>query len=201
MLITISNRYGCGALEIARRVADGLGCELVDEQLPVVVAKRLRTSAEAVERAEDTVRTMSERMVQMLELATPELSAAQGEPSFDQVCLREVQEAVRQYAARGNAVIFGRGANAILGRRPGVLRVFMDAPLDWRLHRVMETHGVDERVARSEITRVDRMRTQYMRFHYDLDWGDLENYDLALDTSAFGVEGSAAIILAAARSR
>jgi len=59
VVITISNRYGCGALAIAQRVAERLGYEFVDEQLPVVVAKRLRTSPEAVEEAEDLGRTMS----------------------------------------------------------------------------------------------------------------------------------------------
>ncbi len=200
MVITISNRYGCGALAIAQRVAERLGYEFVDEQLPVVVAKRLRTSPEAVEEAEDLGRTMSERMLRGLELGTPEIQAEAG-PSFDEECLREVQETVREYAAHGNVVIIGRGAHAILGRGPGVLRVFMAAPRNWRIHHLMEATGADERTAAAEIDRIDRARREYLRAYYDLEWTDPQTYDLALDTSTFNVERAAEIIVSAAGAR
>ena len=54
MIVTISNEYGAGAVGIAKRVADELGYELVDQQLPVVVAKRLHIPLEDVEADEDT---------------------------------------------------------------------------------------------------------------------------------------------------
>jgi cytidylate kinase len=198
VLITISNRYGCGAIAIAQRVARQLGYEYVDEQLPVVVAKRLRTSPQAVELAEDVGKSMSERMLRALESGTPEIRLQT--PTFDEELLREVQEAVREFASHGNAVIVGRGANAILGRRPDTLRVFMYAPRDWRLRHIMEGHGVDERTASAEIDRIDRARGEYMRAYYGVDWGDPQNYDLGIDTSTFGEERSAAIIVQAVRA-
>jgi len=194
VLITISNRYGCGAIAIAQLAARRLGYELVDEQLPVVVAKRLKTSPQAVESAEDIGKSMSERMLRALESGTPEIRVQQAS-TFDEECLREVQEAVREYASRGNAVIVGRGANAILGRRPDLLRVFMHAPRDWRMRHIMEEHGVDERTALAEIDRVDRARSEYMRAYYGVDWGNPEGYDLAFDTSTFGLERGADLIM------
>ena len=200
MVITISNRYGCGAFAIAQRVAERLGYEFVDEQLPVVVAKRLHTSPEAVESAEDMGRSMSERMLRGLELGTPEVRAETG-PTFDEECLREVQEAVREYAARGNVILFGRVAHAILGRGPGILRVFMTAPREWRVHHVMEAGDADEKTAAAEVERIDRARREYLRAYYDLDWGDSANYDLVVDTSTFGVEGCTDLITHAAGGR
>ncbi|HKU67887.1 MAG TPA: cytidylate kinase-like family protein [Candidatus Baltobacteraceae bacterium] len=200
MVITISNRYGCGAIAIAHIVADRLGYAYVDEQLPVVVAKRLMTSASAVDAAEDSGTTMSERMLRALESGTPEVRAQLG-ATFDEECLREVQEAVREYASRGDAVIIGRGANAILGRRPGVLRVYMHAPRDWRIHHIMEGHRVDEKTAAAEAERIDRARTEYMRAHYGLTWNDPANYDVCIDTSSFDRESCAAIIVRAVEVR
>ncbi len=200
MVITISNRYGCGAIAIAHLTAERLGYDYVDEQLPVVVAKRLMTSAAAVESAENTGKSMSERMLRALEFATPELRAQPG-ASFDEECLREVQEAVREYAAHGNAVIVGRGANAILGRRPDVVRVFMHAPRDWRIRHIMEGHGVDEKMAAAEVDRIDRARAEYMRAYYGVDWPATENYDLCIDTSTYGAQASAAIIMSAVEAR
>jgi cytidylate kinase len=200
VVITISNRYGCGAVAIAHLVAERLGYTYVDEQLPVVVAKRLMTSAVAVESAESAAKSVSERMLRALESATPEL---RGQPavSFDQDVLREVQEAVRECASHGNAVIVGRGANAILGRRSDVLRVFMHAPRDWRIHHIMEGHRVDEKTAAAEADRIDRARAAYMRAYYGLTWADPSNYDLCLDTAALGPQGSAEIIVRAVEAR
>jgi CMP/dCMP kinase len=143
---------------------------------------------------------MSERMLRALETGTPEMRAQQS-PSFDDECLREVQEAVREYAAHGNAVIVGRGANAILGRRADVVRVFMYAPRDWRVHHIMEAQRVDERTAAAEIDRVDKARSQYMRVYYGIEWGSAETYDLSIDTSTFGVDGSAELIIRAVHAR
>lgn len=199
MIVTISNRYGCGAVAIAHLVAERLGYAYVDEQLPVVVAKRLMTSASAVESAEDAGTTMSERMLRALESGTPELRGQPAVP-FDEECLREVQEAVREYAAH-DAVIVGRGANAILGRRSDVLRVFMHAPREWRIHHIMDGHRVDEKTAAAEADRIDRARAEYMRTYYGIAWSDPENYELCIDTSSFDPQACAQIIVTAARAR
>lgn len=201
MVITISNRYGCGAIAIAQLTAQRLGYEFVDEQLPVVVAKRLNASPQAVEDAENVGKSVSERMLRALEFGTPELGGRQDAPTFDEECLREVREAVREYASHGDAVLIGRGANAILGRRPDVLRVFMYAPRDWRVHHIMEGHGVDERTASSEAERIDKARAEYIQTYYGVKWVDHGNYDLALDTSVFGLEGSADLIVRAVQAR
>lgn len=200
MLITISNRYGCGAVAIAHDVAQRLGYVYVDDQLPVVVAKRLKTSPQAVVSAENLGGSMSERMLRALESGTPELRAPEA-VNFDRECVRQLQEAVREYAAHGNVVIVGRAANAILGRRPDLLRVFLHAPRDWRIRRIVEGHGVGEKAAAAEVDRIDRARGEYVRTYYGLHWGDPENYDISIDTSTFGPERSAALIIQALGDR
>ena len=201
MIITVSNEYGSGALEIAARVADALGYEYVDHQLPVVVAKRLHVTPEAVEATEDAERTLGERFLFSLERATPELAAASAAEPFDEELLRAVQDAVREYASRGNAVIVGRGASAILGARSDVLRVFIYAPRQWRVGRVGETMHVPPQTAEAELDRVDRARSAHMHEWYGQTFGDPGNYDLCIDASRLGMAPSAALIVAAVRAR
>jgi CMP/dCMP kinase len=201
VIVTISNEYGSGALEIAKRVADVLGYEYVDEQLPVVVAKRLRVTPEAVEANEDAEPTLGERFLSVLERATPELAEASAAEPLDAELVRAVQEAVREYAAHGNVVIVGRGASAVLGPRPDVLRVFIHAPRAWRVARVAETARTRREVAEAELDRVDRSRTAYMREWYGLRFGDPGNYDLTLDASRLGRAECVALIVAAVRAR
>jgi cytidylate kinase len=198
--VTVSNEYGSGALDIAERVAGTLGYEYVDQQLPVVVAKRLRVTPEAVEANEDAAPTLGERFLSGLERATPELAEASAAEPFDEELLHAVQDAVREYAARGNVVIVGRGASAILGARPDVLRVFIHAPREWRIERVAETMKTSREVAQAEVDRVDRARAAYMRDWYGSTFGDPQNYDLCIDASRLSAAQCNALIVAAVRS-
>lgn len=201
MVITVSNEYGAGALAIAKRAADELGYEYVDKQLPVVVAKRLRISPEEVDANEDTGRTLGERWLTSLERATPELAESSVVEPFDEELLKAIQDAVREYAARGNVVIVGRGAGMILGPVPSVLRAFVHAPRDWRIAHVTSAFGTDRRTAEAEVDRVDRMRAAYLSDWYGAKFGDSGNYDLCIDASRFDEAQCADLIAYAVRLR
>ncbi|MDP9111117.1 MAG: cytidylate kinase-like family protein [Candidatus Eremiobacteraeota bacterium] len=197
MIVTISNEYGSGAHAIALAAANALGYRFIDKELPVVVAKRLSTSPEAVDAAEDTSRNLGERLISGLEAGTPELAFPQtgSAGSFDRDVFRAVGDAVREFAALGRVVLFGRGANAVLGRRDDVLRVFMHAPRDWRIAHIMAVLGVDVASASAEVERIDKARRAYMQEYYGLDWGDPCFYDLSIDTARFGPERSTNLIV------
>jgi cytidylate kinase len=201
VIVTISNQYGAGGGSVARLAAERLGYEFVERQLPVVVAKRLSIPVEEAEEDEETYRGVGEQFLTGLELSTPELAELSTEPNFDQELLRAVQETVREYASHGNVVIVGRGAGAILGRRPDVLRVFLYAPRDRRVSSIVEHFGVDAKSAEKEVDRVDKGRAAYLREWYGVVFGDPANYDLLIDTSALGDEKSAATIVEAVRTR
>ncbi|HEY5341763.1 MAG TPA: cytidylate kinase-like family protein [Candidatus Aquilonibacter sp.] len=200
MIVTISMEYGTGAKAIAAAAAAALGYEVIDDQLPVVVAKRLQISERAVEAAEDSRRSFGERMMTGLELATPEVLSAPLPENFDETMLRAVQTAVREYAARGNIILLGRGAGVILGRRPDLVRVFLHAPRAWRIQRIAAAIG-DAKLATAEVDRIDAARRAYIKDWYGQRWGDVERYDVLVDVSSFGLDGAAGLIVAAVRAR
>jgi CMP/dCMP kinase len=201
VIVTISNQYGCGAVAVAERVAAELGYELIDRQLPVVVAKRMQISPAQAQAADEIGRSLGARLLSSLELATPEVAVTSFGQTFDEDYVREVQEAVREFAARGNVVIVGRAAGAILGRRTDVLRVYMYAPRDWRIERVMEDFSIDRKAAESDVDRVDRARRAHLRDWYNVEMGSPAIVDLAIDTATFGREHCARIIIAAVNER
>ena len=201
MIVTVSNEYGAGALAIAKRAADELGYEYVDRQLPVVVAKRLRISPEDVEANEDAQRSLGERWLTSLERATPELAQSSSVEPFDEELLKAVQEAVREFARRGNAVIVGRAAGLVLGPAANVVRVFLHAPREWRIAHIVDTFGSDRKTAEFEVERIDRMRAAYVRSWYAAEFGDHSNYDLCIDTSRFDRAQCAELIVSAVRIR
>jgi cytidylate kinase len=200
MIVTISRVYGASGLAVARVLAERLGYRLVDEQLPVVAAVYLGTSADVVTTVSERPRGFGERVLEQLGGGVPEAAQPPAADPVPAETRRAIEDAVREEATAGDAVIVGRMASAILAGRRDVLRVFLLAPLAWRIPHVAESLGVGEAEARDEIARIDEARRTYAREGYRVTWGDPRNYDLVLDSSRFGVEGSADVIAAAVRA-
>ena len=200
MIVTISREYGASALAVGRAVARELGYRLVDEQLPVVAASRLGTSAEVVETVAERPRGFGERVLEQLGGGLPEAAQPPASDPVPAETRQAIEEAVREEAEAGDAVIVGRMGSAILAGRAGLVRVFVRAPLARRVAHVVESLGVSEAAARDEVARIDEARRTYAREGYRVSWGDPRNYDLVLDTSRFGVEGSASVIVSAVRA-
>jgi CMP/dCMP kinase len=200
VIVTISRAYGAGALAVARAAAERLGYRLVDEQLPVVAASRLGTSAEVVQAMSERPRGFGERVLEQLGGGVPEAAQPPASDPEPAEMRRAIEEAVREEAEAGDAVIVGRMGSVVLAGRRDLVRVFLQAPLDWRIAHVVESLGVGEAAARAEIARIDEARRTYAREGYQVTWGDPRRYDLVLDTSRFGVAGSAGVIVAAVRA-
>jgi cytidylate kinase len=202
VIVTISREYGAAGLAVAYGAATALGYELLTDDLPATVAARLGTSVEEVAARVQSQPSLSERMISDLGAATPELvsSGVQAGDDFDEEVRREIESAIRERADADDVVILGRLASAFLSGRSNLLRVFMTAPREWRVERLIETFGFTREQATRELERTDIERRRLAKDRYKLVWGDPRSYDLVIDTSRFGIDGAVAIIVAAARA-
>jgi cytidylate kinase len=202
MIVTVSRAYGAAGQAVSRRAAERLGYRLLDEQLDVVVATRLGTSPDVVESVGDRPRGFGERVMEQLGGGLPELAQPAVSRDDDLVAERKrgIELAVREAAEAGAVVIVGRMGGAILAARSDVLRVYVSAPVEWRIAHVAESLGLSEAKAKAEIARIDEARRDYAREHYRVSWGDARNYHLVLDTARFGAEGAGDVIAAAVRA-
>jgi cytidylate kinase len=155
-----------------------------------------------IETIENRSPGFGERLLAGLASAVPEAAAPAAPPAGDigSAYRREAERLIREAAAAGNVVILGRLGSAILGSRDDLVRVFVYAPLPWRIANVRRSLDCEEARARSEIARIDEARRTFAREHYQMSWGDLRNYDLAVDTARFGVGGAARVIAFAVRA-
>ena len=202
MIITISREYGAAGRAVTRGLAERLGYRLLDEDLPVVVAARMGTSPDVVEGIEYRQPGFGQRLLRSLGAAIPE--SFQPTPVVDDLnarTQREIDRLIGEAADAGDVVVVGRLGNMVLQGRPNVLRVFLTAPLAWRVAQIVEALGSTEAAARAEIARVDGGRRHYAREQRDFEWSDPHYYDLVLDVSRFGVDGAIALIDAARGQR
>ena len=101
---------------------------------------------------------------------------------------------IMELADKGPAIFVGRCSNYILRDRK-CLDVFISAPLEDRVHRVMERSSLTAEEAEALIGKSDRGRSAYYNFYTFGNWGAASDYDLCVDSSLLGVEGTAAFII------
>lgn len=166
------------------------------------MAARLDMSVDVVASLENRAPRFVERVLAGLSGALPEIAQPAPLPTEDLVAAyrRQIESLLFDAAAEGNVVIVGRLGNAVLGARRDIVRVFLYAPLAWRIAYVQSSLDCDAHMARAEIARIDDARRTYAREQYRMTWGDLGQYDLAVDTARYGIAGAAAVIAAAVRA-
>ena len=114
--------------------------------------------------------------------------------------LRLVQEVIRQFAQEGNAVIVGRGGQAILRAHPRALHVCIRAPRQDRVERCQRAGVGTYRACERMVDESDRRRSSYLRSFYGVDWLEPDLYDLILNTGKLTVHDATQTIVACARA-
>ena len=107
---------------------------------------------------------------------------------------------IREIAEIESCVIVGRCADYILQDHDNCMRVFIHANIDSRIERAIQYYGVDAKTAASTIGHTDKGRAAYHNYWTDTKWGDYRNYHLSIDSSVYGLDGSASIVVASASS-
>ncbi|MDR1574858.1 MAG: cytidylate kinase-like family protein [Treponema sp.] len=99
--------------------------------------------------------------------------------------LHYLKTAIFAEAELGSCVFIGRGTSVVFKNMPGVLSIFLVAPLAIRVERVKSYFHCDEKRARQIIERSDHDRTGFHQYFFDINWKDPANYHLSLNTAVF----------------
>lgn len=205
MIVTISRMFGSGGSDVAARVARALGWTLLDNAVVDEVAARLGISRSEVSSMEEKVPSLAERIATSLTMSAPELTIPVDDASMMQtaetrivgVTRRVMDEAIQG----GNAVLVGRGAQAMLADRPDALHVFCYAPRVFLVQYAIAHRRVNPATAAQEVEKMNKQREQYVKRHWGRDWRSFDNYHLCVDTGRLGIEGAAKLVVLAARER
>ena len=92
-------------------------------------------------------------------------------------------ETIRMIAAKENCVIVGRSSDYILKDNPNLIKIFLYAPIEYRINKVKEMYKDTYNEAKKHINKSDKSRASYYEVIANRKWGDKENYDICLDCS------------------
>lgn len=101
---------------------------------------------------------------------------------------------IRSLADKGPAIFIGRCSDYILRDRK-CLDVFVTATDEVRIKRIAERMNITPEQADSLMRKKDRTRETYYNYYTFGNWGVASNYDLCVDSSVLGIEGTADMII------
>ncbi|MCU1269406.1 MAG: hypothetical protein QOF94_2149 [Acidobacteriaceae bacterium] len=198
-VITIEREYGCGAGEIARKLASKLGWKLWDRDLTAEIARVANVDPSSVSMCEERVDSTFQRLVKVFWRGSYERSADLSHQPFGPDRMVEVGEEVMcNIAEQGDCVIVGRGAPYFLRERSDTFHVFLYAPRAEKLRRI-QSLGRSLSDAEDLVDTVDRERILFVKHYFGADWPTRSLYHVMINT-AIGDENVLSTILHSMRT-
>lgn len=187
MIITIGRQHGSSGREIARLLAEKLNYKCYDKEI-------VDEAASHSDFSRDLIDAFDEKRMSAFILHAGGYGLNENFRLNMQVVSAQF-DAMRNIADKGNCIFVGRCADYILRDYDDLVSVFILGDMDERLKCLERRQGLDEVEARKKIKEVDKDRSSFYRYYSDQTWGDAQNYDMCLNSSKLGVEGTVQVIL------
>lgn len=190
ILITIGRQFGSGGKAVAHILGHKLGIPVYDNELIVEAAKKSGFSKDLFEGSDEKKRPFS--------LSSIFSSNRYGHFSDNYIndadLFRIQSETIRSLAEKGSAIFVGRASDFVL-RDMGSIDVFLTSPLEVRKGFVAEREGITPEAAGEMILKREKEREAYYNYLTFGKWGVASNYDICIDSSLLGFEGTADLII------
>lgn len=183
-IVAIGREYGSAGHEIAERIAKDFALKLYDRSILEEIASHMNTDAEAIEKYDEQPRNVI-------------LSRRVGHHtnSMEEILAEMQFEFIRKKAQKGESfVIVGRCAESVLKGTKGLITIFVSGNRESKIQRVMEKYHLSEAEAIAKMMRHDKKRKQYHNLYSEGKWGDSRYYDMCINSSPLGVEGTLKIL-------
>ena len=185
VIITIGREHGSSGKQIGKLVAEKLGIPFYYKEMTALAAQESGLDREFIA----DINTDSPTILHSLYLSTDVIQRA----------VVAQDKVIKRIADEGSCVIVGRAADHVLRDYDNVLNIFIYAPDEYRIGRIMEVYGDNYETAKRNVKHSDEARASYYRNISGKSWGDRRNYHLMIDGS-IGLEKSADIICSYVKS-
>ena len=179
VIITIGREHGSSGKQIGKVLAEKLGIPFYYKEMTALAAQESGLDREFIA----DLNADSPAILHSLYLSTQVVQRA----------IVAQDKVIKRIADGGSCVIVGRAADHVLRDYDDVINVFIYAPEEYRISRIMEVYGDSYEFAKKNIKHSDEARASYYKSISGKYWGDRCNYHLMIDGS-IGIEKSAEII-------
>ena len=185
-VVTISREFGCGAREIAIKLASELGIRLYDKELVDMAARLAGVNSDIIKGSDEVMESKSIGGL-LKSFGYGSTSAFYSENAIDAQA-----QVIKDIANKSeeSCILFGRCADYILREHPHIINFFLYAPMEYRTEHIAESYDLSNREAAKLIKRVDRQRHNYYKYVTGTNRGDRNGKQMLIDVESFGVEGS-----------
>lgn len=186
VVITIGREFGSGGREIGLKLSEKLGIPFYDKKLILHTAEKTNIEESIIEKHDE-------------QHSFPVFSSSNifdiyQMPMSDRIYIAQA-DVIRDIAKEGSSIIVGRCADFILDEDPDVFKVFITAPMKDKIERkrpILE--GKSDNEIRSHIAKIDKKRAKYYTYYTDRIWGNAATYNLCIDSSILGIDGTVELI-------
>ncbi len=194
-IITIGRQFGSGGREIGKKVAEHFGIPFYDKDLLTRAAKESGF-------CEEMIRNHDERPTNsfLYNLVMDTYSFGYNASSFvdmpisHKVFLAQF-DTIKKIADEGPCVIVGRCADYALADYKNVIHLFIYGNESCKVKRIMAKYDLSEAKAKDMIIKKDKQRQSYYNYYSSKKWGRADSYDLCINSSVLGVEGTVKLIV------
>jgi len=181
LIITIGREFGSGGHIIGERLAEYYDIPLYDRDLLKKVSEENDIEYEEIEEYEEKpVNVFLSRTVHGF---SSSLQDAIAHLEFD---------FIQEHADLGESfVVVGRCAEEVLKDYDNAIKIFVLGDYDAKVRQIMWQFSLSKEDAEDLIRDTDKKRKSYHNHFCETKWGDSRNYDISINSSRFGIEGTA----------
>lgn len=191
IIITIGREFGSGGHEIGRRLSRAIGLDFYDTEF-------IKMAVEKTGYSETYIKNNDEKAPDFTVNNFMSVYDYYHPSPYDRI-QEEEYNIIKSLGEKGNCLIVGRAADYIL-REKRLIRIFIYAPFEDRVKRKMAlvTPDMKEKITVQQmektIKQMDKQRRKFYEYYTDNKWGARDSYDLLINTSSAGIDGSVEII-------
>ena len=196
-VITIGRQFGSAGREIGEKVAKHFGIKCYDKELLSRAAKESGFCEEMIENHDERpTNSFLYNLVMDTYSFGYNASSFIDMPISHKIFLAQF-DTIKKMASESPCVIVGRCADYALSDYDNCINLFIYGNEDKKVKRIMEKYNLTEGKAKEMINKKDKQRQSYYNYYSSKKWGRADSYDLCINSSLLGIEGTVKLIIQA----
>lgn len=186
--VCLGRQLGSGGRIIGRQIADELGLQFYDKELIFAAAAKSGYSKELFEENDEEKSNFHTFLTNFI----PFLGSTDfyGNQVDEESLFSILSQTIKELAQKESCLFVGRCAEYILREQTRMTSIFISANAKDRIKRVAEHRKISNEAARRAIADNDKRRAAFHDFYSNYQWGYASTYELCINSSLLGLEGT-----------